>query len=138
MLYFKIGGVEVHLLKLCGALILFTAVLGIINTSATMWQTFKVLDDAKSCMKYYIDIPLSPEKQSCLESVYKVTGVFVGAHQPNIDTTQYWIALLNPIIILIFWAAVFVIGWMVYNLGKSFIPIEETERKLPEKPKHRK
>lgn len=137
MLYFKIGGVEVHLLKLCGALILFAAILGILNTSAGMWQSWKVLNAAKECISYYSN-PFSPEKGLCLDSAYKVTGVYIGPQQPSIDATQYWIALLSPIILLVFWAAVFVFGWMVYNLGKTFIPIEEAEKKLSEKARHKK
>ncbi len=135
MLYFKIGGAEVHLMKLCGALIIFAAVLGILNASAVMWQSWGVLRSAKDCIGSNSD-PFSAQKNVCVESVYKITGAYIGPYQDHIDTTQYWIALLGPLIILIIWAAVFVFGWMVYNLGKTFIPIEEAEKKLSEKLKH--
>ena len=137
MLYFRIGGAEVHLLKLCGALILFAAILGILNTSAAMWQSWKFLNAAKECLAYYSS-PFSPEKQVCLDSAFKATGVYIGPQQTHLDDTQYWIVLLNPVILLVAWAAVFVFGWMVYNLGKTFIPIEEAEKPLAERARHHK
>jgi hypothetical protein len=134
MLYFKIGGKEVHLLKLCGALILFVGVLGVISASATMWQSWNVINSAKKVLSNNPADSLG-SRIECIDSVYKVTGACVSPKQSKIDATQYFIAMFGPIIMLLIWAAVFVFGWMVYNLGKTFIPIEEAEKKLADKPK---
>lgn len=138
MLYFRIGGVEVHLLKLCGALILFAALLGILNASAVMWQSWGIIDSVKkSISNNPVEFEASP-KVECIDSVFKVTGTCVSPKQTRIDNTQYWIALSGPIMMLLFWAAVFVFGWMVYNLGRAFIPIEEDEKELPERTRRKK
>ncbi len=153
IVYYRFGGREVHLPKLIGAFILFAALLMFLQSVASMFDSWNALGEYPNCLKQanaVVDDRATPELQTqqlqlaqlkymdCKDSLYKTTGVQLRGNQSRITARQFWSALLQPIAVVLFWAVVFVFGIIIYKTGNLMLPIEETVRELPEKPRKKK
>ncbi|MEW6294693.1 MAG: hypothetical protein AB1467_00155 [Candidatus Diapherotrites archaeon] len=135
IIFFRLGTRNLHLPKLIGAFIFFAALLLVLQSISTMFETWQMVADFPSCISDAAGTgQLSFMKYvDCKDALYKTTGIVVRGGETQLSMKQYFVALTAPIVYLFFWLAVFLAGVMVYKSGSLVIPIEESVRQLREK-----
>ncbi|MEK6941568.1 MAG: hypothetical protein AABW85_01810 [archaeon] len=128
LLFFRVGGRDVHMPKLIGAFVLFAALLYFIQASALMFNSWDNLKEVDSCLH-----DSGVDHFYCQDIAFKSTGLYVRVDQSALSMRQFWGVLLGPIANVLVWLAVLFIGWLIYKTGDLVLPIEESERVLPEK-----
>jgi hypothetical protein len=115
IIWFKVGGRRLHLLKLAGAFILLAAILKVAEAAYWIFVTVQKISYAQmrpdmiaQLFNWGMEAPLAFSNEDVL-------GV-----------------LLGPIANFLFWLALVVVGLMVYQSGKVVFPIEEYEQRVSE------
>ena len=115
VLWFKVGGKRLHMLKLIGSFLLFSAILKVAESS------------------YWIFVTVQKARYALLNPVYaeKLFGWAMNA--PYVFTSEDVLGvLLGPISNFLFWMAVAIVALMIYESGKVVFPIEEFDQAIPE------
>ena len=120
----KIGGKRLHLLKLAGAFIVFWAALMLLSSVYQMFWVAQVVQSANAGNYESIMLNLN----SMLVSKPIVAG----------DGNMQAGLMLPSIANVMFWAAILLLGGMVYKAGAIVLPIDEQMQDLPDKPKKKK
>ncbi len=119
ILWLKIGGRKMHLLKLAGAFFVLASVLKVAEAA---YNVFLVVDKINAAI-------MQPEL------IQQLFGWAMGA--PYLFGGEDILGvLLGPIAGFLFWLGVAVLSVMVYQSGKVIFPIEEYETKVSDR--HRK
>jgi len=127
IMFFKVGGRNVHLPKLMGAFVLVAAFLMFCTSVSQMfesWENAKFIDNCLGQASASLSIE---DKQTCQQSAY-YAGLFVRLDQKALTAKQFLGMILQPIAMMLLWIVVLVFGAMLYLSGKLIIPIEEAER----------
>jgi len=133
IMFFRIGGKNLHLPKLIGAFLVVASLLMFFNAGALMFESW---DNVKFLNKCLQDPNAFPQG-FCQQSAY-YAGVFVRPDQDSLGVKQTWSLLLEPIASLFLWLIGLLVGAMLYLSGKIILPIEEAERIISERPLRRK
>lgn len=127
-MFFRFGGREVHMPRLIGAFILFSALLFFVQASAQMFNSWDNIKEVNQCLA-------SPDfsRAFCQEAAQKSIGLYVSLGQEELSLRQFWSVILGPMATVLFWLAVLFLGWMVYRTGDLVLPIEEVEKIFPDR-----
>lgn len=130
----KFGG-EAHYPKLIGAFVLVVAVLLFFKAGAEMFDSWEAIKEFPECISEIrgTDSVAQLQFMDCKESLYKTTGVQLQGRETKLNVKQSWIAVLGPMAEVLFWAAVFVFGLMIYKTGTIELPFIQTIYEFPEK-----
>ena len=105
VIFLKVGGQRLHLLKMLGALVLVGSALGVLGTVASMFRLI-------------VQIELAQGSGVLAMQVFGLT--------PEALTGDIILGLfMVPSAWFMFWLALFIVGAMVYRSGSLVIPIEE-------------
>ncbi len=115
IVWFKIGGRHLHLLKLAGSFFVFAAVLMV----------------AFSAYKIFVTVDKANYAQARPETVTQLFGWGVGAPY-SFSGEDVLGVLLQPTAEFLFWLGVAVVALMVYQSGRVVFPIEEYEQRISE------
>ena len=127
VMYFRIGGRDIHLPKLVGAFVLLAALLLFVQASAKMfesWDNLKVISACISSANEFSDN--ITEMTYCQDQAKKALDLFVRIDQDKLTMKQFFGSLLGPIASVMVWLAVLFFGWIIYRSGDLVLPIEET------------
>jgi len=120
IIWLKIGGKKLHLIKLAGAFFITAAVLKVAESA---YQIFVTVQKATYA---YLNPALIPQ----------LFGWAIGANPSMLGgsfTTQDVLGvLLGPVATFLFWLGMLMAAIMVYQSGKIVLPIEEYEQNLSE------
>lgn len=128
LMFFRFGGREVHMPRLIGAFILFSALLFFVQASAQMFNSWDNIKEVNRCLASN-----DFSRTFCQETAEKSLGLYVGLDQKELSLRQFWSVILGPMATVLFWLAVLFLGWMVYRTGDLVLPIEEVEKVFPDK-----
>ncbi len=115
IVWFKIGGKNLHLLKLAGSFFVFAAVLMV----------------AFSAYKIFVTVDKANYAQLRPEAVTQLFGWGIGAPY-YFGSEDVLGVLLQPIAEFLFWLGTAVIALMIYQSGKVVFPVEEYEQRISE------
>ena len=136
IMYFRLGGKDVHMPKLIGAFILFASLIMFVKASADMFNSWDVLKNYEKCINGTdVSHPVEMQKTEigkCKDYLKDNTGISLMPTQPKPTSRQFWSALLGPIAAILFWLAILFLGLQLYKTGDLILPIEESSRPLPE------
>jgi hypothetical protein len=127
LIYFKLGGRDVHLPKLVGALILFASLFMFLSSVASMFDSWDALKNSEKCFAG-VDIDSAKyesQVDECKMTLFHKTGFYLEPGEGKLSARQFWSALLGPIAAVFFWLAVIFLGWAFYRTGDIVLPIEE-------------
>lgn len=135
VIWLRVGGKKIHLLKLAGAFFVFAAVLMV--ASAT-YNIFVTADKAS-----YVNAQSSVGSvcvrgsEDLLETstVFKIFGWSTSA-PCGFSGEDFLGVMLAPVAVFLFWLGIAVVAIMVYQSGRIVFPVEEYEQKVVEH--HRK
>ena len=96
LLFFRVGGRDVHMPKLIGAFVLFAALLYFIQASASMFNSWDNLKEINSCLERN-KLGLIPSTFSCQDMALKSSDLYLRLDQPSLSMRQFWGVLLGPI-----------------------------------------
>jgi hypothetical protein len=116
--------------KLIGVFLLVFAVLMVVKAVAGMIDSWDAISNFTHCVP--------ADAAACGEALYRITGVSIWAGQSELNSTQFWSALLGPMASVFGWLIVLLVGVLFYKSGSVVLPIEETVRDLPEHKKHKR
>jgi len=119
-IFFIVGGKNFHLPKLIGAFMVFGAILMLFQGVGYMFDVWDSLKDYPLCVS---------EEDECREILFRKTNIQLLSNQSMPTSRQYWMALIEPVASIFFWAIVFFFGIMFYNTGKIVIPVERSVSK---------
>jgi hypothetical protein len=120
----KIGGKRLHLLKLTGAFIVFWAALMLLSSVYQMFWVAQIVQSANA--GNYESIMLN------------LNGMLVSKPIVAGDGNMQAGLMLPSIAGVMFWAAILLLGGMVYKTGAIVLPIDEQTQDIPDKPKKKK
>jgi len=134
VMYFRVGGRDVHLPKLVGAFVLLAALLLFVQSSAKMFESWDNLKVISACIDSANDYSDNiAEMTYCQDQAEKSLDLFVRIDQDKLTMKQFFGVLLGPIASVMVWLAALFIGWIIYRSGDLVLPIEETIRDVPER-----
>ena len=134
VMYFRVGGRDVHLPKLVGAFVLLAALLLFVQSSAKMFESWDNLKVISVCIDNANDYSDNiAEMTYCQDQAEKSLDLFVRIDQDKLTMKQFFGTLLGPIASVMMWLAALFIGWIIYRSGDLVLPIEETIRDVPER-----
>ncbi|HLC47592.1 MAG TPA: hypothetical protein VJI13_00825 [Candidatus Norongarragalinales archaeon] len=119
IMWFKIGGQTLHLLKLLGIFILAASLLKVGESSYGIFVTASKAEAAT----------FNPEKIPVL------FGWSLGGPSPEskeFEFQDYVGVMMGPLASFFFWLGLATLGLMVYQSGKIIFPLEEYEQKIQE------
>lgn len=119
ILWFKIGGKKLHMVKLAGS---FFVIASILMVAQSAYQIFVTVQKATFAQ-------LNP---SLIPALF---GWAIGANPSGLGhfTAQDILGvLLGPIAVFLFWLGIMVVAIMIYQSGKVIFPVEEYEQKISE------
>lgn len=125
---FRFGGRDVHMPRLIGAFILFSALLFFFQSSAQMFSSWDSIKEVNSCLSN----PGFP-REVCQNIADKALGIYVNTAQEQLSLRQFFSIILGPIGMLMFWLAVLFLGMLAYKTGQIVVPIEESIKIFDEK-----
>ncbi len=115
IIWFKVGGRRLHLLKLAGAFVLLAAIAKVAEAAYWIFVTVEKITYAS----------VRPD------AIPQLFGWSMGA--PYFFSNEDVLGvLLGPIAAFLFWLALVVVGLMIYQSGKVVFPIEEYEQRVSE------
>ena len=120
--FLRIGGKNLHLLKLIGAFVLFAALLMFFQAGAGMFNSWDALKAYPACIG---GVQSQSDFEGCRTALHYNAGIFPAANQAELSSRQVWFALLGPVAQVLFWAALFIFGIILYKTGRIILPIEE-------------
>ncbi len=112
VLWFKIGGQRIHLLKLAGAFLIATALLKVAEAAYNMFVVASKVAYAQ------MDSRLIPQLFGWAISPYEFSS------QDAIGV------MMGPFATFFFWLGIATLAAMIYQSGKIVFPIEEYEQKI--------
>ena len=105
VIFLRIGGKRLHLLKMVGSLVLVGAAMGVLGTIAGLFRLIKQLELAQTNAQVAMQIfGLMPEALT--------SDIMLGF-------------FMEPSAGFMFWLALFIVGAMIYRSGSIVIPIDE-------------
>jgi hypothetical protein len=119
IMWFKIGGQTLHLLKLLGVFILAASLLKVGDASYNIFLTASKAEAAQ----------YNPDKIAYL------FGWSIGGASPEgkmFEFQDYVGVMMGPLANFFFWLGAATLGLMVYQSGKIIFPVEEYEQKVSE------
>lgn len=126
---FRIANKNIHLPKLIGAIVLIIAILMIFQSVASIVDTVEDVRSIQNCYRLVTDT--KNDVLACQANAESY-GIPIRSEQTNISTEQLIIAIINPLVALLSWCVLFLLGLMFYRSGKLVIPIEEVIKDIPE------
>jgi hypothetical protein len=134
VMYFRVGGRDVHLPKLIGAFILLAALLFFVQASAKMFESWDNLKAASACIDKANEFSDNLNEMTyCQDQAKKSLDLFVRIDQDKLTMKQFFGTLLGPIATVMVWLAVLFFGWIIYRSGDLVLPIEETIRDVSDR-----
>lgn len=115
MMWLRIGGKRLHLLKLAGAFFVLAAVLMVAQSA---YHIFVVVDKANMAS-------MRPEL------IQQLFGWSIGAPF-TFSAEDILGVLLGPVAEFLFWLGIALVALMVYQSGRIVVPIEEYEQTISE------
>ncbi|MBI5226245.1 hypothetical protein HY994_03315 [Candidatus Micrarchaeota archaeon] len=118
VVWLKVGGKRLHLLKVAGSFFTFAAVL---QLAQSLYQVFLTVEKARAAL-------LRPEL------VPQLFGWSIDSNALvySFSKEDFLGVLLGPIAIFLFWFGMAVVALMVYNAGKVVVPLEEYDEQVAE------
>ncbi len=115
IIWFKVGGRRLHLLKLAGAFVLLGAIAKVSEAAYWIFVTVEKISYAQ----------IRPD------AIPQLFSWSMGA--PNYFSNEDILGvLLGPLATFLFWLAIVVVGVMLYQSGKVVFPVEEYEQRVSE------
>lgn len=118
VVWLKIGGKRLHLLKVAGSFFVFAAVLML---AQSLYDVFVTVEKARAAL-------LRPELVPQLFgwSINSNALVYSFSHEDFLGV------LLGPVAVFLFWFGMAVVALMIYNAGKVIVPLEEFDDRVAE------
>ncbi|MFH1257332.1 MAG: hypothetical protein ABIG96_04245 [Candidatus Micrarchaeota archaeon] len=119
IMWFKIGGQTIHLLKLFGIFILAASLLKVGESSYGMFVTASKAEAAQ----------YNPAK------VIELFGWSIGGDSPDAKIFEFQDfvgVMMGPLASFFFWLGAATLGLMIYQSGKIIFPVEEFEQQISE------
>jgi len=119
MLWLKIGGRNVHLLKLAGSFFVFAFVLKALEAA---YQVFVTVNKA-----------IYAQANPTLINYLFGWSIAAPAHFSNEDVVG---VMLGPIANFLFWMGLAILALIIYQSGRVIVPIEEFEQRISSHHRH--
>ncbi|MBI4360253.1 hypothetical protein HY572_00590 [Candidatus Micrarchaeota archaeon] len=119
VMWLKIGGRRLHLLKTAGAFFVFASVL---KLAESLYQLFVQVEKARAAL---IDPTLVPQLFG-----WSIDSSFGGFYTFTYE--DFLGVMLGPAATFLFWFGVAVVAVMVYQSGKVIVPLEEYDQRIVE------
>lgn len=119
IIWLRIGGKRLHMIKLAGAFFVVAAVLMV----------------AQSAYQIFVTVQKATYAQLNPSLIPALFGWAIGATPSGFGhfTSQDVLGvLLSPVAAFLFWLGIMVVAIMVYQAGKVVLPVEEYEQKVSE------
>ncbi|MFH1780104.1 MAG: hypothetical protein ABH803_03085 [Candidatus Micrarchaeota archaeon] len=114
--WLRIGGKNLHLLKLVGAFFTLGAVLKVAESA---YNIFVTVEKARAAM-------LNPQLVGQLFG-WSINSDFVSSTFTNEDFLG---VMLGPVATFLFWLGIAFVAFVIYQSGRVIVPIEEYEQKV--------
>ena len=134
IIFLKVGGKQLHLPKLIGALIIFGALFEIMYAAAALFEATDSISSVNACLSSATNIS---EVSVCQMQAKNALNIFPRFNQTALNSRQIFMPLAKPMVGILFWLAVFVFGILLYKTGKVYLPLEEQVEEESEVPKGR-
>ena len=131
IMYFRLGGRDVHVPRLIGAFLIFIALLMFFKAGATMVNSWDDIKQTNSCLGV---LGASPEYTPCRDFAMQSLDISIRPDQTSLNSKQWAAALFGPIASLFFWLVILLLGFTLYKTGNFVVPIEETEFEVKRRP----
>ena len=125
VLYYSLGGKNIHLSRLSGAFVIFVALIMFFKSGAQMidsWDNISFVNDCLGTAEGDLDA-----FGLCQENADKALDVYVRPGQSELNSKQFAMSILPPIAWVLLWMVVLALGLAFYRTGKFVIPIKERE-----------
>ena len=125
VLYYSLGGKNIHLSRLLGAFVIFVALIMFFNSGAQMidsWDTIQFVNNCLGTAEGDLDA-----FAVCQDNALKALEVYVRPGQSELNSKQFAMSILPPIAWVLFWMIMLALGLSFYRTGKFVIPIKERE-----------
>ncbi len=118
VVWLKVGGKRLHLLKVAGSFFVFAAVLML---AQSLYSVFVSVEKARAAL-------LRPEL------VPQLFGWSIDSNALiySFSKEDFLGVLLGPIAVFLFWFGMAVVALMIYNAGKVIVPLEEYDQQIEE------
>jgi len=134
VIFLKVGGKQLHLPKLIGALIIFGALFEIMYSAAALFEATDSISAVNACLSSATTIS---EISVCQLQAKNALNIFPRFSQTQLNSRQIFMPLAEPMVSMLFWLAVFVFGVLLYKTGKLYLPLEEQIEEESEVPPRR-
>ena len=142
VLYYSLGGKNIHLSRLLGAFVIFVALIMFFQSGARMIDSWDSVEFVNDCLQTAEgDLEAFGH---CQDNALKSLDVYVRPDQSSLNSKQFAMSLLPPIAWVLFWMIVLALGLSFYRTGKFVIPIKEREeletlaKRMPKRVKKKK
>jgi len=118
VVWLKIGGKRLHLLKVAGAFFVFAAVL---KLAQSLYELFVMVEKGRAAL-------LRPEL------VPQLFGWSIDSNALvySFSYEDFLGVLLGPVAVFLFWFGMAVVALMIYQSGKVIVPLEEYDSRIEE------
>ncbi len=118
VVWLKVGGKRLHLLKVAGAFFVFAAVL---KLAQSLYDVFVTVEKARAAL-------LRPEL------VPQLFGWSIDSNALvySFSYEDFLGVMLGPVAVFLFWFGMAVVALMIYNAGKIIVPLEEYDSQVAE------
>ena len=118
VVWLKIGGKRLHLLKVAGAFFVFAAVM---KLAQSLYDIFVTVEKARAAL-------LRPEL------VPQLFGWSIDSNALvySFSYEDFLGVMLGPVAVFLFWFGMAVVALMIYNAGKIIVPLEEFDERVAE------
>ncbi|HLC45689.1 MAG TPA: hypothetical protein VJI67_02345 [archaeon] len=126
VVFLKVGGRNLHLLKLLGALLVFVAFLKVLSGAADVFESTSSINAVNDCLA---SAELE-QKAVCQEQAAYFFGpgpAVPRLSQESLSLKQVTTIASGPLVSMLWWFAILVFGLMLYKAGRVFVPIEEQD-----------
>lgn len=117
ILWFKIGGQRVHLLKLAGAFLIASALLKVAEASYNIFMTSYKIVYAQTN---------APHDPSIIHQLFG-WGIAAPYNFSNEDIVG---VMMGPLAAFVFWLGVATVALIIYQSGKVVFPVEEYDERI--------
>ena len=129
ILPFRLGTRDVHLPKLLGAFLMVAAFLMLLQSFASMFESWDSVKTIHACIQAANSGTVSI--QDCQTQAYYAFQILLNANQYQLTDTQIATGLLPHVAAVFIWIGVFIIGMVIYRTWKIMLPIEENTFEAP-------
>ena len=123
VIYYTLGGREMHVPKLVGAFVIFIALLMFFKAGADMIDSWDNIKFVNNCL----EVAVGDEGKflECQDQALKSMNVFVRPGQDSLNNKQFAMGILPPVSWLLFWLVILGLGLFFYRTGSFVVPLEE-------------